>query len=236
MLAGTPSFCARAGTRCGPSSTRTDCCITATPGSRSHPSSRRSPGCCSTVSERASPARCSPIPPRRRDAKVASAPEDPARAVARAVEAVGGRGRVDVLAHGTTVATNALLERRGARVALIGTRGFVDEIEIARQVRPSLYDPFIDRPRPLVPRDLRFEVSGRLDARGVEIEPFDGALPDLGDEIDAIAVCLLHSDLDPRLEREVADALRAARSELVVCSHEVSPAFREDEPMVTNVR
>jgi len=170
-----------------------------------------------------------------RVAKVASTPEDPARAVERAVDAIGGRGRVDVLAHGTTVATNALLERRGARVALIATRGFVDEIEIARQVRPALYDPFVDRPPPLVPRHLRFEVSGRLDARGLEIESFDGVLPAIADDVDAIAVCLLHADLDARHEREVADALRAVRSELVVCSHEVSPEFREYERMVTTV-
>ena len=170
-----------------------------------------------------------------RVAKVASTPDDPARAVERALDAVGGRDSVDVLAHGTTVATNALLERRGARVALISTRGFVDEIEIARQVRPSLYDPFVDRPSPLVGRDMRFEVSGRLDAQGTEIEPFDGALPAIAGEVDAIAVCLLHADLDPRHEREVGDALRAARSELVVCSHEVSPEFREYERMVTTV-
>jgi len=168
-------------------------------------------------------------------AKVASTPDDPARAVERAIGAADARDRVDVLAHGTTVATNALLERRGARVALIATRGFVDEIEIARQVRPSLYDPFVDRPQPLVPRHLRFEVSGRLDAHGREIEPFDGVLPDIGDDIDAIAVCLLHSDLDARHERAVAEALRAARPELVVCSHEVSPEFREYERLATTV-
>jgi N-methylhydantoinase A/oxoprolinase/acetone carboxylase beta subunit len=170
--------------------------------------------------------------------KVASTPDDPARAVQRAMGVVAGDERVDVLAHGTTVATNALLERRGARVALIATRGFVDEIEIARQVRPALYDPFVDRPVPLVPRALRFEVGGRLGARGEELEPFDGTLPDIAgdiDAIDAIAVCLLHSDLDPRHEREVAQALRAVRSELVVCSHEVSPEFREYERMVTTV-
>ncbi len=170
-----------------------------------------------------------------RVAKVASTPDDPARAVERAADAVGERGRIDVLAHGTTVATNALLERRGARVALISTRGFVDEIEIARQVRPSLYDPFADRPPPLVGRDMRFEVAGRLDARGVEIEAFDGTLPEIAGAVDAIAVCLLHADLDPRHEREVGDALRAVRSELVVCSHEVSPEFREYERMVTTV-
>src|SRR5262245_53424605 len=107
-----------------------------------------------------------------RIAKVASTPDDPARGVARAIDAVGDG--VDVLAHGTTVATNALLERRGATVALIATDGFADEIEIARQVRPSLYDPFSDRPAPLVPRSLRFGVAGRLDAHGEELAPFDG--------------------------------------------------------------
>jgi N-methylhydantoinase A/oxoprolinase/acetone carboxylase beta subunit len=168
-------------------------------------------------------------------AKVASTPDDPARAVERAMDAVDVRQSVDVLAHGTTVATNALLERRGARVALIATRGFVDEIEIARQVRPSLYDPFVDRPEPLVPRRLRYEVAGRLDGRGEEIEAFAGLLPDITRAVDAIAVCLLHSDLDARHEREVAAALREARSELVVCSHEVSPEFREYERMVTTV-
>ncbi len=142
---------------------------------------------------------------------------------------------MDVLAHGTTVATNALLERRGAKVALVATRGFADVIEIARQVRPSLYDPFADRTPPLVPRELRFEVSGRLDARGQELEPFDGAVPDLPDDVDAVAVCLLHVDLNARHERAVRDALRAGGHKNVVCSHEVSPEYREYERMATTV-
>src|SRR4051794_23581183 len=123
-----------------------------------------------------------------RIAKVASTPDDPARAVERAIDALDARG-LDVLAHGTTVATNALLERRGARVALIATDGFADEIEIARQTRPSLYDPFADRPAPLVPRALRFGVRERLDGRGNELVPFDGVVPTI--DADAIAVCLL---------------------------------------------
>lgn len=169
-------------------------------------------------------------------AKVASTPDDPARGVQAAIAAAEvGSDPVDVLAHGTTVATNALLERRGARVALIATRGFSDEIEIARQVRPALYDAFVARPVPLVPRRLRFEVSGRLDARANELEPFDGTLPDIAEAVDAIAVCLLHSDLDDRHERAVAAALRATRSETIVCSHDVSPEFREYERMVTTV-
>src|SRR5262249_50166214 len=121
-----------------------------------------------------------------RIAKVASTPDDPARAVERAMHGED----VDVLAHGTTVATNALLERRAARVALVATDGFADEIEIARQPRPSLYDPFVDRPEPLVPRALRFGVSGRLDGRGREVSPFDGYVPAVPETVDAIAVCL----------------------------------------------
>src|SRR3954451_13098171 len=167
-----------------------------------------------------------------RIAKVASTPDDPARAVERAIDALDARG-LDVLAHGTTVATNALLERRGATVALVATDGFADEIEIARQARPSLYDPFVDRPPPLVPRGLRFGVSGRLDSRGIELASFDGRVPAVPDTVDAIAVCLLHADLDDRHERAVADALRAAYRAHVVCSHEVSPEFREYERMVT---
>ncbi len=170
-----------------------------------------------------------------RVAKVASTPDDPARAVARAIDAVDGRGRVGELAHGTTVATNALLEGRGATIALVATDGFADEIEIARQTRPSLYDPFVDRPAPLVPRVLRFGVSGRLDGRGGEIARFDGVVPTIPDTVDAIAVCLLHADLDAGHERAVADALRAAHRAHVVCSHEVSPEYREYERMVTTV-
>ena len=102
-----------------------------------------------------------------RVAKVLSTRDDPGtRASTAAVRELAGAGRPEVLAHGTTVATNALLERRGARVALVTTRGFADIIEIARQHRPSLYDPFVDRPTPLVPRALRFEVDERLDAAG----------------------------------------------------------------------
>ncbi len=90
-----------------------------------------------------------------------------------ALDDVGAGASAELLAHGTTVATNALLEGRGGRVALVTTQGFADVIEIARQVRPSLYDPMADRPRPLVDRDLRVEVGGRLDGHGREIEGLD---------------------------------------------------------------
>jgi N-methylhydantoinase A/oxoprolinase/acetone carboxylase beta subunit len=158
--------------------------------------------------------------------KVPSRPDDPAAAVNAGLDGT----HPELLAHGTTVATNALLERRGARVALVTNRGFADVIEIARQNRPSLYDARRDRPEPLVPRELRFEVAGRLDANGVEIEPI-GAPPPLPDGVDAVAVCLLHADLNPAHER----ALAAAYECDVVCSHEVSPEFREYERTVTTV-
>jgi N-methylhydantoinase A/oxoprolinase/acetone carboxylase beta subunit len=161
-----------------------------------------------------------------RIAKVPSRPDDPAAAVAEAL----GDARPTVLAHGTTVATNALLERRGARVALVTNAGFADVIEIGRQDRPSLYDARRDRPAPLVDRAHRLEVAGRLDSHGNEIEPL-GAMPAVPPDVDVIAVCLLHSDLNAAHERAVARSLDGD----VVCSHDVSPEFREFERTATTV-
>ncbi|MDQ3980704.1 MAG: hydantoinase/oxoprolinase family protein, partial [Actinomycetota bacterium] len=169
-----------------------------------------------------------------RIAKVLSTPDDPARAVREGLEELVSQPP-DSLAHGTTVATNALLERRGARVALVTNAGFADVIEIGRQDRPSLYDIWADRPEPLVPRHLRLEVAGRLDAAGEELEAVDlEGLPDVPDEVEAVAVSLLHADLNPAHEQAVADAL-ARRGLDVTCSHEVSPEFREYERTVTTV-
>jgi N-methylhydantoinase A/oxoprolinase/acetone carboxylase beta subunit len=164
--------------------------------------------------------------------KVLSTPADPSRAVVEALDATGGRP--DVLAHGTTVATNALLERRGGTVALVTTQGFADVIEIARQDRPSLYDSFADRPEPLVPRQLRLEVAGRLDAAGREVTPVAVHELAVPAGVDTVAVCLLHADLNPDHERAVGAAL-AARQLDVTCSHEVTPEFREYERTVTTV-
>ncbi len=166
--------------------------------------------------------------------KVLSTPKDPGEAVRRGLDGLGA-GRPQLLAHGTTVATNALLERRGATVALLTTEGLSDVIEIARQDRPSLYDSFADRPEPLVARDLRLEVAGRLGADGAEVAPLhEERIPRIPEGVDAVAVCLLHADLDPSHERRVA-AVLAQRGHEVVCSHEVSPEFREYERSVTTV-
>ncbi|HZQ86730.1 MAG TPA: hydantoinase/oxoprolinase family protein [Acidimicrobiales bacterium] len=146
-------------------------------------------------------------------AKVLSTPSDPASAVGAAMAAA----RPDELAHGTTVATNALLERRGARLALVTDPGFEDVIEIGRQNRPALYDGRVQRPVPLVPRELRV-----------------GAGIPVPSDVDGVAVCLLDADLDPSAELAVADELRASGLD-VTCSHEVSPEFREFERTVTTV-
>jgi N-methylhydantoinase A/oxoprolinase/acetone carboxylase beta subunit len=161
--------------------------------------------------------------------KVLSNREDSARSVAAGL----GDRRPDLLCHGTTIATNALLERAGARVALVTNRGFADVIEIARQDRPSLYDQSVDRPEPLVPRHLRLEIDGRLDARGNELEPI-GEAPDVPDEAEAVAVCLLHADLNPAHEQAAASELRG-RGLDVTTSSDVSPEFREYERTVTTV-
>ena len=113
-------------------------------------------------------------------------------------------------------------------------RGFADEIEIARQARPSLYDAHVDRSAPLVDRELRVEVTGRLDAAGRELEPFDGHVADIDAAVDAVAVCLLHADLDASHEDAVA-AVLSARGLDVTLSSAVSPEFREYERMVTTV-
>jgi N-methylhydantoinase A/oxoprolinase/acetone carboxylase beta subunit len=167
--------------------------------------------------------------------KVPSTPDDPTHALRAALDDADAGASADLLAHGTTVATNALLEGRGGRVALVTTQGFADVIEIARQVRPSLYDPMAERPRPLVDRDLRVEVGGRLDGHGREIEALNPAsIPAVPDGVDAVAVCLLHADLDAAHEQLVAKEL-AGRGLDVTCSHEVSPEFREYERVVTTV-
>lgn len=166
--------------------------------------------------------------------KIVSTPRDPGAAVREGVARLSGT-TPELLSHGTTVATNALLQRAGAVVALVTTEGFADVVEIARQSRPSLYDPWNDRAEPLVVRELRLEVRERLDATGAVLVPLDpDAAPEVPDGVGAVAVCLLHADLDPRHERELAAVLRR-RGLDVTASHEVAPEFREYERTVTTV-
>jgi N-methylhydantoinase A/oxoprolinase/acetone carboxylase beta subunit len=172
-----------------------------------------------------------------RTEKVLSTPDDPSRAIRTIVGAVAPEPGVlpERLAHGTTVATNALLEGRGATVALVATEGMRDVIEIGRQDRPSLYDHLASRPEPLVARALRYEVGGRLAADGSELSAVDrAAVPAIDPVADVVAVSLLHADIEPRHEQAVAAVLRD-RGHDVTCSHEVSPEMREVERTVTTV-
>ena len=173
-------------------------------------------------------------------AKVASTPRNQSEGVMRSIAASGvDPAAVVALAHGTTVATNALLERRGVRTALVTTEGFRDVLEIGRQNRPSLYDLKEDRPAALVPRELRFTVRERMGPSGV-IEPLDtegvqGVVAELARaEVEAVAVCLLFSFLYPEHEQAVGAAIRAALPGVhVSLSSDVLPEFREYERFST---
>ncbi len=163
-----------------------------------------------------------------RTAKVPTARRQEESVVAAAA-AVGARD-LERFAHGTTVATNALLERRGARTAFVSNEGFAHLLHLRRQTRAHLYRLCAQHPEPLVPLERCFGVRGRLGPDGAELEPLDlSSLPDFGD-VEAVAICLLHAWREPAHERAVADELRRRRPELrVVASHEVAPEFREYE-------
>ncbi len=164
---------------------------------------------------------------RVRTAKVPTAARQE-ESVLAAVRAVGAED-VERFAHGTTVATNALLERRGARTAFVGNEGFEHLLHLRRQTRAHLYRLCEPHPEPLVPLARCHGVRGRLGPDG-ELEPLDLAtLPDLGDA-EAVAVCLLFSFRDPGHEEAVAAELRRRHPGVhVVASHEVAPEFREYE-------
>ncbi len=174
-----------------------------------------------------------------RIAKVPSTPRDPSQgflAVARQILAAGGLtpAAVPTIVHGTTVATNAIIEGKTARTAFVTTRGFRDLLEIARQTRPSLYDLQFEKPRPLVPRDLCFEVPERLDSTGRVVEPLEEAAVAAvavaleREHVDSVAVCFLHSYLNPVHEQRAAALLRAALpGASISASAEVAPEFRE---------
>lgn len=173
--------------------------------------------------------------------KVPSTPADQSRGVLDAIDRSGVRVQdVRVLAHGMTVATNALLERAGARTALVTTHGFRDILEIARQDRPSLYDLTRNRPEPLVPRELRFTVRERVGPEGV-IQTLDEDGVQRAIEgikaaggVESVVVCLLFSFLHPAHERRVGEMLsRILPGTHVSLSSEVLPEFREYERFST---
>ncbi len=177
--------------------------------------------------------------------KVPSTPSDEGRAVLKGLGELAVAGaRVRRIVHGTTVGTNAILQQRGARVALVTTAGFRDLIEIGRTKRniPALFNPTFVRPTPPVPRPLRFEVEERILHDGSVRRPLDEAavrrlaVPMAQQEPEAVAVCLLHSYANPAHERQLAALLRETFPRVPVsCSSEVVPEYREFERFSTTV-
>ena len=165
--------------------------------------------------------------------KCLSTPEDPSQAVIQGLESIANLGQPTIV-HGSTVATNALLERKGACTALITTKGFRDILLIGRQTRTHLYDFFSDRPEPLVPPERCFEMNERVDYQGRVLMPLNKVeleeiLTQLRDHhVEAVVVSFLFSFVYPDHERWVAERLREAGL-FVTASHELIPEFREYE-------
>ncbi|WP_413301013.1 hydantoinase/oxoprolinase family protein [Bacillus sp. 1P10SD] len=171
--------------------------------------------------------------------KVSSTPDDPSRAIMKGIRDILEMNDIAVedvhyLAHGTTVATNALIERKGAVTGLIVTEGFRDLLEIGRQTRPSLYNFFDEKPEPIIPGSLRFEASERLQANGNVYKPIDeeslhkviDSLKEKG--VKSVAVCFLFSYLNPEHEKKAVKTIRERFPEAYVsASHEIVPEFRE---------
>jgi N-methylhydantoinase A len=179
--------------------------------------------------------------------KVLTTPKDPAHGVEQGLQSLLGDAgtapaAITAVIHGTTLATNALIERKGARTALLTTAGFRDALEIRREGRYDMYDLFIDPPPPLVPRHLRKEVRERLLADGRVQAPLDedaarAVVAGLArDEVEAVAICLLHAYVNPEHERRLAALVRAMAPGLPVsCSSDVVPEIREYERASTTV-
>jgi N-methylhydantoinase A len=171
--------------------------------------------------------------------KVFSTPADPSQAIVEALQKIAHEGDV-ILLHGTTVGTNTLLERKGARTALVTTKGFEDAIEIGRQARPKLYDFFFDRIEPLVPKELRFGLNERTASDGeILTNPTQQELRALVEQVatakpQSIAISLLFSFTNPKNEEAVAEALQPLAVPLSI-SHQILPEFREYERISTVV-
>ena len=169
--------------------------------------------------------------------KLPSTPKSPDLAIKSGLDLVGRP--VDIFAHGTTVATNMILERKGAKTVLVTTKGFKDVLEIGRQTRPSLYEPRT-KPRPLVPRDLRFEADERVGPGGAILQPLsDDEIARVLSEVkasgaEAVAVSFLFSFETPSHEQRLGKALEGA-GYVVSISSEVDPLFREYERTSTTV-
>src|SRR5258708_11943539 len=171
--------------------------------------------------------------------KVCSTQQDPGMAVLNGLRQIAA-GREVVVRHGTTVGTNTMLERKGARVAFVTTKGFEDTIAIGRQARPKLYDWFQPAPECLVREGLRFGITERTSAegevvRGVDVAELDDLISVIQKtDVDAVALSLLFSFANSKNEREVAGALERLGLPLSI-SHRILPGFREYERASTVV-
>jgi N-methylhydantoinase A len=171
--------------------------------------------------------------------KVSSTPQDPSLGFIEVTQRILRQNNVapaeiTYLVHGTTVATNAIIEGKVARTGFITTAGFRDMLEIARQIRPSLYDLGFEKPKPLVPRYLCFGVPERLDGRGQLLTPLDETVTRQiagqlrREQVEAVAVCLLHAYANPDHEQRVGQIIQEIFPEAVLSlSSEVAPEFRE---------
>ncbi|MBF7083867.1 hydantoinase/oxoprolinase family protein [Desulfallas sp. Bu1-1] len=180
-------------------------------------------------------------------AKEPSTPGDPSRAILKGIENITQKfsldpREIDLVLHGTTVATNAILEQKGARVALITTRGFKDVIFIGRQNRPHLYNFWALKPPPLLPRHMVLEINERVLADGsVKVKPRDEEIDLIIEQleqagVESVAVCLLHSYINPAHEILLKNALRQKLPRLsVTISSEILPEFREYERTSTTL-
>ena len=171
--------------------------------------------------------------------KVPSTPQDPSHGFMEAThrilrEAAVSPDEVGYVVHGTTVATNSIIEGKVARTGFVTTDGFRDLLEIQRQIRPSLYDLQFEKPRPLTPRYLCFGVPERLDAQGNVLTPLDeSAVRQVAEQlrqedVESIAVCFLHSYINPSHEKRTGEILREVLPDTIISlSSEVAPEFRE---------
>ncbi len=170
-------------------------------------------------------------------AKTSTVPADPTQGVADSLRIAGcDMGALEEVLHGSTIAINTVLERKGARTALITTKGFRDVYAIGRGNRTEAFNLFFHRPQPLIPRNMTFELDERLNFRGGILTALDAAeVHDLADrliaaEVEAVAVCLLHSYANPVHEIRVGEILRRRNPDLfVTLSHEILREYREYE-------
>ena len=179
--------------------------------------------------------------------KVLTTPEDPSQAVISLVRKITGTlgintAEIRSIIHGTTLVTNAIIERKGAKTGLITTKGFRDVLEIGRELRYDIYDLFAQMPKPLVPRSLRVEVDERIEAGGkiiqsLNLQEAENVIHELKDKgVEAIAISLLHSFRNPKHESLIADMIRELYPEITVSmSSEVVPEIKEYERTTTTV-